>query len=133
MLARALLIALSAGAAIADGYDARGVAFALVLRAVVAAATQALAGYLELVREPDGFDTDPVARLQAILSALAVGLLVLSAIVRSPSLLDPGVPALASSALAGALAIQALQWTVFAAAELHRRARRERAGMPVPR
>ena len=133
MPARALVIALSASAAIADGYDTHGVAFALVLCAVVAAATQALAGYWHLVQEPDGFDTDPAARLQTILSALVVGLLVLSAIVRSPSLLDAGVPALGSSALAGALAIQALQWTVFAAAELHRRARRERAGMPVPR
>jgi uncharacterized membrane-anchored protein len=133
MLARALLIALSAGAAIADGYGSHGGAFALVLCAVVAGAGQALAGYWELARADGGYDPDPVARLQAILSALAVVLLVLSAAVRSPALLDSGVPALGASALAGALAIQALQWAVFAGAELHRRTRRARTGIPLPR
>src|SRR5579883_3176154 len=94
MLARTLLIALSGGAALADGYGAHGAAFALVLLAIVAAAAQALAGFWQLVEEDGGFDVDPVARLQALLSALAVGLLALSAVVRSPSLLAGGVPAL---------------------------------------
>jgi hypothetical protein len=135
VLARVILIALIAAAALADAGGAHGAAYVLILCAVVAAAIQAVAGYLDLVREPEGFDTDPIARVQAILEALTVLLLVASAAVRSPALFDPGVPALGASALAGALAIQAIQCALYVAGELRRRSalRRRHAGMPLPR
>jgi hypothetical protein len=132
MLARGLLLSLSVGAALADAAGLQRLGFLLVLAAIIAAATQALTGYWELAREPEGFDGDVAARAQGVLSAIVVVLLVVSAAVRAPSLLQPGVPALAASALAGALAFQAFQIALYLAAEARRRVAR-RPGVPVPR
>ena len=132
MLARGLLLTLSVGAALADATGLQRLGFLLVVGAIVAAATLALSGYWELVKEDEGFEHDLAGRAQGVLSAIVVLLLVVSAAVRSPSLLQSGIPALAASTLAGALAFQAFQVALYLGTEARRRTAR-RPGVTVAR
>jgi len=104
MLLRIAPAALVVGAAAADGVGSHGLAFYLLLAAIPAAAVVALERFGALVEGASGF--------QAFLSGLALALLVLSTAVRSASLAERPLPALAVSALVACLAVLVLQAAV---------------------
>ena len=113
---RLLPVMLAALAALADARGAHGLAFDALLAAIPFAAVSALAsfgGYLE-DRE------DAVGGLQALLWALALGLLVLSCAARSPATETHALPPLGASALIGCLAVFAIKACVAIAPQLRR-------------
>jgi hypothetical protein len=127
MARRALPALLVAAAALADALGAHRPALYALLAAVPAAAVAALAAFGDVL---DG-DSAASRQLQALLSALALALIVGGAVVRSPAILDPGVPTAAASALVAALAVLALEAAVGAGrAAVERPPRRRRPPVP---
>jgi hypothetical protein len=103
-------------AAYADSRGSHGFAFDALLGAIPFAAVSsivAFGGYLE-DRE------DAVLGLQALLWALALGMLVLSCAARSPATQTASLPTLGWSALVGALGIFAIKSCVAVAPYLRR-------------
>jgi hypothetical protein len=106
----ALSVSLLLAAVAADGAGARSLAFYLVLAAIPAVAVAALAFFGDLV---EGSADDEAGALYVGLTALALILLVIGASVRANALRDAALPALGVSAVVGALALVALQLTVW--------------------
>ena len=102
----ALLVTL---AAIADSHGSRGIAFDVLLCAVPVAAAAALGSFGRFLDRRD----DPAIQLQALLSGLVVGLLVVSCMVRSTAL--HSVPPLAVTAVLACLVLYAVKAVVAAA------------------
>ena len=102
----ALLVSL---AAFADSHGSRGIAFDVLLCAVPVAAVASLGSFGRYL------DTrhDPAIQLQALLSGLVVGLLVVSCMVRSTALHD--LPPLAVTTVLACLVIYAVKAAVAAA------------------
>jgi len=97
------------GAVGADAAGAHGLAFYLLLAAVVVIAHGALDAYGKLVELPGSARGLGAARLQATLYAVALLLALVAAAVRGPLLGAGEVPALGLSAVAGALAVLVVQ------------------------
>jgi hypothetical protein len=98
---RALAAVLVVAAAFADARGAHGLAFDALLGAIPFAAVSALVGFGDYLEHRD----DAVGGLQALLWALALGLLVVSCAARSPETQTHVLPPLGASALVGCLAI----------------------------
>jgi hypothetical protein len=113
---RALPALLVVVAAFADARGAHGLAFNALLGAVPFAAVSALVGFGEYLEQRE----DPVAGLQALLWALAVGLLVLSCAARSPATETHALPPLGASALVGCLGVLAIKACVALVPQLRR-------------
>ena len=113
---RALPALLVVVAAYADARGAHGLAFNALLGAVPFAAVSALVGFGEYLEQRE----DPVAGLQALLWALAVGLLVLSCAARSPATETHALPPLGASALVGCLGVLAIKACVALVPQLRR-------------
>ena len=105
------------GAIVADGAGAHAIALYLVLAAIPAVAIAALAFFGELV---EGSADAEAGAVYVGLTSLALLLLVLGAAVRSNTMPDHTVPALGVSAVVGALALLALQLTVWTSLRLSR-------------
>jgi hypothetical protein len=119
MLARAFVIALTFGAALADSGGAHTAAFYLLLGAVPAASVAALATVGDLVEA--GYPPRTSDVLQTILSLLVTVLVVVTTAARSTALLSGHVPRVAFSALVGSIILFGLQGVVAMYADLHRR------------
>lgn len=98
-------------AIVADAAAAHGVAFYLLLGAVVATAHAALTVYGKLVDLPGSAPQIAAARFQTILGACALALVVVAAAVRAPALGET-VPAVGLSAIVASLALLGLQAVV---------------------
>jgi hypothetical protein len=118
MTARVLPAGLALAAALADARGMHELAYWLVVAAVPAAACAALSGFGGLVEAVPRSDEEARGRAFTTLGGLALGLIVLAAAVRSPAHLDNAVPALGTSALAGALALYGFQAVVGLATRL---------------
>src|SRR5215210_9410939 len=103
----ALLLLLAAVAA-----DAHAVAFYLLLGGVAVTAHAALAAYGRLIDLPGSAPELTAARLQAVLGACALALVLVAAAVRAPAVGDGAVPALGLSALVASLVLLALEGAV---------------------
>jgi len=103
-------------AAVADTHGAHGLAFDALLAAVPFAAVSALVGFGAYLEDTE----DTVCGLQALLWAVALGLLVLSCAARSPATQTGTLPTLGASALVGCLAVLALKGCVAAVPVLRR-------------
>lgn len=103
----ALLVLIAA--ATVDRVGAHGLAFYLLLAAVVLTAHTALEAYGRLVELPGKDPRLGAARLQAVLGLFALVLVVVAAAVRAPVLGDGSVPTLGVSALVASLALVATQ------------------------
>lgn len=119
MLARAAVIALTLGAALADSGGAHAAAFYLLLGAVPAASVAALAMVGDLVET--GYPPRASELLQTILSVLVTVLVVVTTAARSTALLSGHVPRVAFSALVGSIILFGLQAVVAVYADVHRR------------
>ena len=102
-----MLVLLAAAAA--DRLGAHGLAFYLLLAAVVVTAHAALEAYGRLVELPGRAPELAAARLQTALGFSALVLVVVAAAARAPVLGDGSVPALGLSALVASLALLATQ------------------------
>jgi hypothetical protein len=119
MLARAAVIALTLGAALADSGDAHAAAFYLLLGAVPAASVAALAALGDLVDA--GHPPRASELVQTILAVLVTVLVVVTTAARSTALLSGHVPRVAYSALVGCFVLFAVQGVVAAYADINRR------------
>jgi len=113
----AISAALVLGAVVADGADARTAALYLVLAAIPAVAVAALSFFGELA---EGSADAEAGAVYVGLTSLALVLLVIGAAVRSNTVADHSVPALAVSTLVGALCLLGLQLTVWASLRFSR-------------
>ena len=104
----------------ADTAGVHGLAFYLLLAAVVVTAHAALEAYGRLVDLPGSAPELAAARVQAALGACALALVVVAAAVRAPFLGEGTVPAAGLSALVASLALLALQRAVRLAARQSR-------------
>lgn|GEM_PF-1599691 len=111
---RVIPVLLVLAAAAADAHGAFGLALDALLAAVPFAAVAAIAAFGGYLDRRD----DPVAALQALLSGLAVVLLVASCEVRSNAL--HGVPPLGVSTMVGCLGVFVTKAAVAAAPHLRR-------------
>jgi hypothetical protein len=109
--------ALVLGAVVADGENARTIALYFVLAAIPAVAVTALSFFGELV---EGSADAEAGAVYVGLTSLALLLLLIGAAVRANTLDGAAVPALASSALVGALALLGLQVAVWTSLRLSR-------------
>ena len=122
MVGRVLPVVLVLAAALADGRGAHGLAFYLLVGAVPATAISALSAFGDLVELPGRARGEAVARLDALLSALALVSVLVGAAARGQA--TDGVPALGMSALVACLALfvaQALVAVLVPAASGERR------------
>ena len=103
MLARALPVALVLAAALADARAAHELAFYLLVAAVPPAAVTALSSFGDLVDLPGGSRGQGVARVEVLLSALALLAVLVGAAARGQA--TGGVPPVAASALVTCLAV----------------------------
>ena len=110
---RALAVGLVVTVAVADGAGAHGVAFYALLPAVPAVAVVALDAFGHALDGAGG-------RLQALLWAVVLALVVGGAAVRAPALTEGGVPSVARSSLVACLALICVQALLGVAAELRR-------------
>jgi hypothetical protein len=105
-LAPALLL----GAALcADATGGHGLAFYLLLGAIVVTAHAALDAYGAIVDLPGAAPELAVARFRTALAVIALALAVTAAVVRAPALAHATVPAIGLSAVVAALALLLLQ------------------------
>jgi len=116
---------LAIAAAYADGRGSHGLAFDALLGAIPFAAVSALEAFGAFLDRRE----DTVGGAQAVLWALALALLVLSAAARSPATAAGTLPALGASALVAALAIFAIK-ACLGVAPLVRRAALIRPAKP---
>jgi hypothetical protein len=110
---RAGSIVLVLGAALADASGQHEPAYWALVAAVPVVALAALSGLGDVL---DGTAASPHDRGIALLSALALPVVLLAAAVRAPLLADGPPPAVGITALVGALAIFAVQALVAATA-----------------
>ena len=106
-LAAALLLA----TAVSDALGFAGASFYLLVAGVPLTAAAGLVCFAHVVDAVNGGRIDPLGRLQALLSALLVAVIVLGAAVREPALGAGDIPPVATAALAfgfGLLVLQAL-------------------------
>jgi len=106
-LAAALLFA----TAVSDAFGLASASFYLLVVGVPLTAVAALVCFGRVVDAVNGGRLDVLGRLQALLSALLVGTVVLSAAVREPAVPEGAVPPAATGLLAfgfGLLIVQAL-------------------------
>ena len=116
MAARSLPAALAFIAVLADARGRHELAYWLVVAAVPAAAAGALTLFGALAEVAPRTDEEAELRVLTTFAAIAAGLVVLAAAVRSPARLDVTVPALGTSALVAALSLYCLQALVVAGA-----------------
>ena len=100
---RAFSVALVLSAALADARGAHELAFYLLVGAVPAAAIAALSTFGDLVEMPGRARGQAAARLDALLSALALLSVLVGAAARGQA--SDGVPPLAASALVACVAV----------------------------
>ena len=105
------------GAVLADARGAHSLAFYLVLAAIPAVAVAALSLFGDLV---EGSADHEAGALYVGLTGIALALLMIGAAARANTLKHAVVPALGVSAVAGALALLALQLAVWASLRLSR-------------
>jgi peptidoglycan/LPS O-acetylase OafA/YrhL len=103
-------------AAIADRHGSHGLAFDALLTAVPFAAVSAIIAFGEHLDRRH----DPLLSMQALLWALALGLLVLSCAARSPATQTHTLPALGWSSLVACLAVFGLKTCLGATPFLRR-------------
>jgi hypothetical protein len=106
-LAAALLLA----TAVSDALGFVSTSFYLLIVGVPVTAAAGLVCFAHVVDAVNGGRIDPLGRLQAVLSALLVGAIVIGAAVREPAIGADQVPPEATAALAfgfGLLVLQAL-------------------------
>jgi hypothetical protein len=106
-LAGALLLA----TAVSDAFGFAGASFYLLVAGVPITATAGLVCFARVVDAVNGGQIDPLGRLQALLSALLVAVVVLGAAIREPAFGTGEVPPEATAALGfgfGLLVLQAL-------------------------
>ena len=113
---RLLAVALVLAAALADGAGQHPLAYYGLVAAVPAAAVGALLALGEIL---DGSAAEPLDRATAVLSGLALPMLLLATAVRAP-LGEGAAPRLGVSALLACLVLFALQAVLSAAAVLGR-------------
>ena len=113
---RFLPVALALAAWVADRHGADGIALDILLAAVPCAAAAGLAAF------GDALDGVELARIQAALWGLVLGLLVLSCLARNVHRASggSGVPALGASTLAAVFALLVLKACISAALALRR-------------
>ena len=102
---RALPAILAIAAAVADRHGSHGLAFYALLGAVPFAATCGIVSFGEYLERRE----DPVAAVQSLLWAIALGLLVLSCAARSPATQADRLPPLGWSALLACLGVFAVK------------------------
>ena len=112
---RLLAVAFVLGAALADAAGRHELAYYALVAAVPVAAVAALFGLGAIL---DGSAAEPLDRGTALLSALALPLLLLAAAVRAPLVGVGSPPTLGVSALAACLVLFALQAVLAGAAVL---------------
>lgn len=106
-LAGALLLA----TAVSDAFGFAGASFYLLVAGVPITATAGLVCFARVVDAVNGGRIDPLGRLQALLSALLVAVVVVGAAIREPAVGTGDVPPQATAALGfgfGLLVLQAL-------------------------
>jgi hypothetical protein len=106
-LAGALLLA----TAVSDAFGFAGASFYLLVAGVPVTATAGLVCFARVVDAVNGGRIDPLGRLQALLSALLVAVVVVGAAIREPAVGTDDVPPEATAALGfgfGLLVLQAL-------------------------
>ncbi|MDQ5820376.1 MAG: hypothetical protein M3540_02935 [Actinomycetota bacterium] len=118
MTARVLPAAFILVALLADARGKHELAYWLVVAAVPAAAGSMLSLFGSLADVAPHTDEETRRRALTLLASLALALIVLAAAVRSPAQLDETVPALGTSALAGALCLYACQAVVAVGTQL---------------
>lgn len=101
----------------ADARGAHELAFYVLLAAIPSVAVAALAFFGDLV---EGTADDEAGALYVGLTGLALALLVIGTAARANTLDDSAVPALGTSAVAGALALLGLQFAVRISLRLSR-------------
>src|SRR5215216_3579930 len=104
-LAAALLLA----TAISDALGFAGASFYLLVAGVPLTAGAGLVCFARLVDGVDGGRVDPLGRLQASLSALLVGTIVVGAAIREPAIGTDRVPREATAVLALGFALLIMQ------------------------
>lgn len=112
---RLLALAFVLAAALADGGGQYTLAYYVLVAAVPVAAVAALSDLGALL---DGSPAEPLDRGAAVLSALALPMLLLTAAVRAPLVGDGAPPRLAVTALVTCLCLFALQTVLAGAAVL---------------
>lgn len=113
---RAAPAALLVAALAADAAGSHGLAFYLLLGAIVVTAHAALEAYGVLVDLPGTANALAVARFRAALAVVALALAVVAAAVRAPALAGAAVPAVGLSAVVAALAVLTLKAVLRVAA-----------------
>ena len=113
---RVLPALLAVAAAYADARGSHGLAFDALLGAIPFAAVASLERFGAYLDER----SDSVAGLQALLWAIALGLLVLSCAARSPATQTHTLPALGWSALLACLSVFGLKACIAVAPQLRR-------------
>ena len=106
-LAGALLLA----TAVSDAFGFAGASFYLLVAGVPVTATAGLVCFARVVDAVNGGRIDPLGRLQALLSALLVAVVVVGAAIREPAIGTDDVPPEATAALGfgfGLLVLQAV-------------------------
>ena len=100
----------------ADGLGGHGLAFYLLLGAIVVTAHAALDAYGSLVELPGKAGAVGVARFRVALAVVALALALVAAVVRAPVVAGETVPTLGLSAVIGALALLGLKGALRLAA-----------------
>jgi hypothetical protein len=104
-LAGALLLA----TAVSDAFGFAGASFYLLVTGVPVTATAGLVCFARVVDAVNGGQIDPLGRLQALLSALLVGVVVVGAAIREPAIGADDVPPEATAALGFGFVLLVLQ------------------------
>ena len=104
-LAGALLLA----TAVSDAFGFAGASFYLLVVGVPVTATAGLVCFARVVDAVNGGQIDPLGRLQALLSALLVGVGVVGAAIREPAIGADDVPPEATAALGFGFVLLVLQ------------------------
>ena len=104
-LAGALLLA----TAVSDAFGFAGASFYLLVVGVPVTATAGLVCFARVVDAVNGGQIDPLGRLQALLSALLVGVVVVGAAIREPAIGADDVPPEATAALGFGFVLLVLQ------------------------
>jgi hypothetical protein len=102
-------IPLLVAALVADAVGGHGLAFYLLLGAIVVTAHAALDAYGILVDLAGSPPELPVARFRTALAVVALALAIVAAVVRAPALTEATVPAVGVSAAVAALALLVVQ------------------------
>jgi hypothetical protein len=107
-----MAVLLLLGAIGADAAGEHALSFYLVLGGVVTTAHASLQAYGRVVELPGNAPAATAARVQSVLGACALALVLVAAAVRAPAVADGVVPALGLSALVASLALLVLETAV---------------------